>query len=264
MVSIDDFRIDCPDIESKISKFIREQIKSAGLEGAVLAVSGGIDSAVALNCTVKAIGVDNIIAVHMPESDITPHSDTTDVMLHCESLGVTCNLVDITGILHVIQRNLPFFDPSDKIEYGNIKSRLRMTISYYFANKFKRMVIGTSNKTELLTGFFTKYGDGGVDIMPLADLYKTQIRQLARYLKVPENIISKPPSPGFFPGQTDEKELGVKYETLDQILLSLEKKVEEEIISEQLSIDLSLVKSIVERVKVNRHKREFPTILRLS
>jgi NAD+ synthase len=126
------------------------------------------------------------------------------------------------------------------------------------------MMIGTSNKTELLTGFFTKYGDGGVDIMPLADLYKTQIRQLARYLEIPDNIITKPPSPGFFPGQTDEKELGVSYDILDLILFSLDRGIEAEKISEQLKIDLSLVKSIVERVKVNRHKREFPLILRLS
>jgi NAD+ synthase len=264
MVSVEDFWINCIDTESQISKFIRDKIEAAGLGGAILAVSGGIDSAVALNCTVEAVGSEKVIAIHMPESDITPHSDTTDVMLHCESLGVTCNLVDITEMLHVIQKNLPFFDPEDMVVCGNIKSRTRMMVSYYFANKFKRMVIGTSNKTELLTGFFTKYGDGGVDIMPLADLYKTQIRQFARYLEIPDNIISKAPSPGFFPGQTDEKELGVNYETLDLVLLSLQKGVKKETISKQLRIDLSQVKSIAERVKVNRHKREFPTILRLS
>jgi len=264
MVSLEDFRIDSPKIEKKIAKFIRENIKSAGLKGAILAVSGGIDSAVALNCTVEAIGNENVIAIHMPESDITPHIDTSDVMQHCNCLGVTCNMVDITQMLHVIRDSLPFFNPEDRVVYGNIKSRLRMLVSYYFANKFNRMVIGTSNKTELLTGFFTKYGDGGVDIMPLADLYKTQIRQLARYLEIPDNIITKPPSPGFFPGQTDEKELGVSYDILDLILFSLDRGIEAEKISEQLKIDLSLVKSIVERVKVNRHKREFPLILRLS
>jgi NAD+ synthase len=164
----------------------------------------------------------------------------------------------------VIQNSLPLFEAKEQIVFGNVKSRLRMTVSYYYANKQKKMVIGTSNKTELLTGFFTKYGDGGVDLMPLADLYKTQIRHLAQYLKIPKNIIKKPPSPGFFPGHTDEDELGISYKTLDLILYSLDKGTTKEIIADQLGISLNCIQSIIDRVKTNEHKRRLPLILRLS
>jgi len=223
MVSVEDLEINCRKIEYKIKSFISQNIEKSGLDGAVVAVSGGIDSAVTLDLTAKALGVNRVTALTMPERDVTPERDIMDVMQHCESLGVTCNTVDITPILHVIRDTLPQYDATDRITAGNVKPRVRMTVTYYFANKHRRMVMGTSNKTELLTGFFTKYGDGGVDLMPLADLYKTQLRQLARHLNIPENIIQKPPSPGFYPGHTDEDELGIDYTTLDLILYSWEK-----------------------------------------
>jgi NAD+ synthase len=264
MISSIDLKINCSETENKITNFIKNYIKNSGLKGAVVAVSGGIDSAVTLQCAVEAIGKEKTIAIHMPERDITPDNDTLDVMQHCKELGVTCNIVDITEMLHVMQESLPFFNPEKRIVYGNIKSRLRMIVSYYFANTFNRIVLGTSNKTELLTGFFTKYGDGGVDLLPLADLYKTQIRQLAGYLKIPENIINKPPSPGFFPGHTDEDELGIDYFTLDQILYSLQRGNSKEEISEKLNLPIIQIEDVVKRVKSNKHKRQFPLILRLS
>lgn len=264
MISINDLDVNCREIEEKITNFTAFNIKKAGLDGAIIAVSGGIDSATALACIVKAIGSEKITALHMLERDVTPSSDITDVMQHCEELRVTCNMVDITQILHVMRKTLPLFEPKDKIVFGNVKSRLIMTVSYHFANKQNKMVIGTSNKTELLTGFFTKYGDGGVDLMPLADLYKTQIRQLAHYLKIPKNIIKKPPSPGFFPGQTDEDELGVDYNTLDLILYSWDKGYTKDMIADEFKISQNCVQSIIDRVKTNEHKRRFPLILRLS
>jgi NAD+ synthase len=264
MISSIDLKINCSVTKNKITNFIHNYIKNSGLEGAVVAVSGGIDSAVALQCAVYAIGNEKVIAIHMPERDITPKSDTLDVMQHCKELDVTCNIVDVTEMLHVMQKGLPFFDSEKRIIYGNVKSRLRMIVSYYFANNYNRIVLGTSNKTELLTGFFTKYGDGGVDLLPLADLYKTQIRQLAEYFKIPENIINKPPSPGFFPGHTDEDELGIDYFTLDQILYSLEREKTKEEISEKLKLPIIQIEEVVKRVESNKHKREFPLILRLS
>ena len=264
MISVNDLSINCQKIESLITKFIHSCVKNAGLDGGVVSVSGGIDSAVTLALMVKALGPEKVTAVTLPERDITPQCDITDVMQHCSQLGLTCDTVDITRMLHGITENLPKFNIENKIIAGNIKSRLRMVIGYYYANLYGRMIIGTSNKTELLTGFFTKYGDGGVDIMPLGDLYKTQVRQLGEYLDVPENILKKPPSPGFFPGQTDEDELGVDYTSIDLILYQWEKGYTAKEISNVQDIDLEKVQSILSRIKKNEHKRRLPLLLRLS
>lgn len=264
MVMVKDLEINCEKIEPKIKEFIAENIKRASLKGAVVAISGGIDSAVALSLTVKALGPEKVTAITLPDRDATPKRDIMDVMQHCESLGVTCNTVDITPILHVMRDVLPLYDVTDRMSGGNIKSRLRMIAAYHYANRLNRMVIGTSNKTELITGFFTKHGDGGVDLMPLADLYKTQLRQLAGHLNIPENIIRKPPSPGFFPGQTDEGELGIDYTTLDLILFSLEKGVSTQMIAEDLEIKVDQVEAVQRRIKANEHKRRLPLLLRLT
>lgn len=264
MIKASEFDLNCEQIEKKIIKFIKESVKNAGLSGAIVAVSGGLDSAVALELTVRALGKENVMVIHLPERDVTPEQDSIDVMLHCERLNLTCDVLDITTILHVIQQSIPVDRPENRIPFGNIKSRLRMMLVYYFANSRGRMVIGTSNRTEFLIGFFTKYGDGGVDLMPLADLYKTQIRQLAKYLKIPDNIIEKPPSPGFFRGQTDEEELGCDYSTIDLIFLGWEKNYSNEEISEILCLNLEIIKSLEARVNANEHKRRIPLILRLG
>ena len=202
MISLANIGINCSKIEPKIIEFIQDNVQKSQLKGAVVAASGGIDSAVTLHLTVKALGPDNVTVITMPERDVTPERDIMDVMLHCKQLNLTCNTVDITPILHVMQQNLTNYDPKEKISSGNMRSRLRMIIAYHYANVEHKMVMGTSNKTELLTGFFTKYGDGGVDLMPLADLYKYNIKQLAKYLEIPPNIIDKAPSPGFYKGHT--------------------------------------------------------------
>ena len=264
MVSLKDIDINCEKIEPKIIKFIQNNINNIHLRGAVVAASGGIDSAVTLHLTVKAVGAENVTVITMPERDITPERDIMDVMLHCEQLNLTCNTVDITPILHVMQQSLPNYDHKDRIASGNIRSRMRMIIAYHYANKEHKMVMGTSNKTELLTGFFTKYGDGGVDLMPLADLYKHNIRQLAKYLKIPQNIIDKTPSPGFYVGQTDEAELGCDYNTVDLIVHLWEKGHINSEISDKLNIPIQTVNSIIHRIKANEHKRRLPLILRLS
>jgi len=264
MVALEDLSINCQEIEPKIIEFIQENIRNAHLKGAVVSVSGGIDSAVTLHLTVKALGPENVTAITMPERDVTPERDIMDVMLHCRELNLTCNTVDITPILHVMQQNLTKYEPTNRISSGNIRSRLRMIIAYHYANLERRMVMGTSNKTELLTGFFTKHGDGGVDLMPLGDLYKYNIKQLAEYLKIPQNIIDKAPSPGFYPGHTDEKELGCDYDTIDLMLYLWEKGYGNKEISKKLRVSIQTVESITDRIKANEHKRRLPLLLRLS
>jgi len=257
-------RIDSSSAAKQIEVFISEQFRNSGLKGGVVAVSGGIDSAVTLAMTVRALGEENVRAVTMPERDITPDSDITDVMGLADGLGVTCDVVEITPMIRVMRSTLPLYDPSDLVSSGNIKTRVRMMISYHFANTLRLMVVGSSNKTEWMTGYFTKYGDGGVDIMPIGDLYKTQVRQLARYIGIPHRIIEKTPTAGLWPGQTDEGELGVEYETLDLILFGWERGMSATEISGGLGVDPSMVERVLGRVRGSEHKRRLPLILRLS
>ena len=264
MLTIEKLAIDPECISEKISKFIRVNVDNAGLKGAIVAVSGGIDSAVVLGSAVKALGSNRVWAVTIPERDITPERDIIDVIQLTSQFNVTCDTVDITDIIQDYKQSLPDYEKSDQVTKGNLKPRTRMIVSYYYANKRGAMVIGSSNKTEYMTGYFTKYGDGGVDLMPLASLYKCQIRQLAEYLKLPRNIITKAPSAGLWPNQTDEGEIGLDYDNLDLILYGSEQGMTTEDISKELKLEISKVETILNRVKRNEHKRHLPLILRLS
>ena len=264
MISLQKMSIDCEKTSQKVIQFIQTTVNNTGLDGVVVNVSGGIDSAVTLHLAVNALGPEKVTAITIPERDVTNENDITDVMLHCNMLNLTCNTVEITEILHVMRDILPEYDITNKITSGNIRSRLRMIIAYYFANKEKRIVLGTSNKTELLTGFFTKYGDGGVDQMPLANLWKFNIKELAYYLGIPDTIIRKPPSPGFYRGHTDEDELGMSYDNIDLILYGYEKGYTVKEISNETGILEKEIHRIIDRVKANQHKRQLPLILRLS
>ena len=263
MSNIASLKIDPEKTIVKITNFIREQVEGSGLGGAVVSVSGGIDSAVALALTVRALGPERVRAITLPERDITPERDIADVMSLVSSLDVTCDTVGITPVMGVMRGALPLYDPGDQVAFGNVKARVRMIISYHYANSLGYMVMGTSNRSELMTGYFTKYGDGGVDLMPLGDLYKNQIRQLARHLRIPESILEKAPSGGLWPGQTDEGELGVEYDTLDMILSGMDEGMSEKAISDALKLDLTTVQGVFRRVKASEHKRRFPTVLRL-
>jgi NAD+ synthase len=251
-------------VEERIVDFISKQVSDAGLKGGVVAVSGGIDSAVTLALSAKALTGYEISAITMPEEGITPESDITDALELAGMFGVTCDVIDITPVIQTVTSTLPNYDPRDLISAGNVKARVRMIISYYYANRLGRMVIGSSNKSELLTGYFTKYGDGAADMFPLGDLYKTQVRQLAQHLGLPRRIIEKVPSARLWPGQSTEGELGIKYDLLDLVLYGWEQGLDAESIADELKIDATLVKEIFGRVVRNAHKRVFPLILRLS
>jgi len=264
MITIEKLKIDPVKTERMVKEFILNNVKSASLDGAVVAVSGGIDSAVTLVLSVKALGPERVTALTLPERDITPKNDIDDVIRLCKEIDVTCEQVEITPMLQVIRDNIPAYDSIDRIAFGNMKARLRMALTYYYANRRKAMVIGTSNKTELYLGYYTKYGDGGVDIMPFADLYKCQIRNLGRNLGIPTSITEKVASARLWPGQETEKDLGLPYDSIDLILYTYLNGYTSEKIAVEIGVDQGSIEKIVARIVANEHKRTTPAILRLS
>lgn len=212
----------------QISSWIAQNVGNAGAKGAVVGLSGGVDSAVTATLCKKALG-DNVLGVIMPcESD--PH-DEGDALLITTTLGITTLTVRLDETFQTIITGL---SEGNRLANSGLKARLRMTTLYFLANTLSYLVAGTGNKTELMVGYFTKYGDGGVDMLPLGDLYKTQVWELARALNIPERIVNKTPSAGLWPGQSDEKELGMSYVELDCTLQAIKARCTDGILQETL------------------------------
>ncbi len=243
-----------------VKKFIQFTIKNAKANGVVVGLSGGVDSSVVLKLCVESLGNENVFALIMPE-DTSNKEDTDDAIEFARNLGVSYKLVDISPILRAIGVNIDVKSQSALI---NIKPRVRMTILYAYANELNYLVAGTSNKTELLLGYFTKYGDGASDFLPIGDLYKTQVKKLAKVIDIPEKIINKTPSAGLYPGQTDEGELGLSYDVIDKILYAYELGYSPAEISSILDIKNEKVTRIINMVHKNRHKRRAPYIFKVS
>lgn len=253
MDSIPDF--DPEDTTKKITHFIRSYAKQSGTKGAVIGMSGGIDSTLTTYLTVKALGRENVLGVIMPEKSLTPAHDVLDATEVGDILRIEYSVVEIANILDSFLYSIPEVVDSEIVATGNLKARIRMSILYYYANIMTRMVVGTSNRTELLLGYFTKFGDGGVDIEPIGDLYKTQVREMADYLKVPHHIIEKPPSAGLWPGQTDEEELGLSYGQIDKVFSELlDKNASKEYVINRYGIEGEVINGLLKRVEKNRHK----------
>ena len=253
--------LDFSEVTSYLTRRIKEYIEESGKEGGIMGLSGGIDSSVTAILLSKA--TKNFHILLMPSSSTTK-KDMEDAMriikmINAEGKYTLINIDNITQELSNLVKT------SDKIIVGNIKARVRMILLYAFAQKMNYLVVGTGDKSEIMLGYFTKYGDGGVDILPIGDLYKTQVRMLGKYLGVPEDIVNKPPSPALWEGQTAEGEIGLDYETIDSILyLRFEEMREIEEISEMTKTDISKVQRIINMVKTSQHKRLPPEIFRLS
>ncbi len=204
-------------LSEQISDWIAERVREAKAEGIVVGLSGGVDSSLTAVLAKKALG-DKVLGLLMP-----CHSNPTDLehaKLVAAKFDIETEYVDLSPVFDSLMASLP---PGTDIAVANLKPRLRMATLYYFANGRNYLVAGTGNKSEIKVGYFTKYGDGGADILPLGDLLKTQVRELARQVGIPEEIITKPPSAGLWAGQTDEGEMGITYEELDSIISALEK-----------------------------------------
>lgn len=240
--------------------FLRKHVEESGVERVVMGLSGGVDSATVLALLVKAFDLDKITVLIMPDEKVTMKRDIEDAMYLVEKYAVRHYYVDISNIIESY-KTVPFFDYNEKLATGNLRARIRMSLLYYYANKNNAMVIGTGDRSELLIGYYTKYGDGGVDILPLGALYKTQVRKLALKLGIPEKIALKPSSPGLWSGHFAEEELGLKYEDIDLVLYALfDLGIKPEDIPEYTDISEEVVEKILLMHKRSRHKRTFPPI----
>jgi len=255
-----DLSIDPEETKAILTSFIKTYVQNAGSSSVVIGLSGGVDSAVVALLCKEALGAKNVQCVFMPD-ETTPVSDSRHQQLLVKTFHLHCTTVDIAPFVHQFQA---LHHRLKRMTVANIKPRVRMILLYEIANETGSIICGTSNKSEMLVGYFTKYGDGGVDFQPIGDMYKTQVCQLAHYLKIPAPIIRKPPTAGLWVGQTDEKELRMNYATLDKILCGLELKLRDEEIQKAAGV----TKGQVDRIRAMRvksqHKRRTPMIPKLG
>jgi NAD+ synthase len=293
--------LDPANMAEHIEQFLKEHASALCREGAILGVSGGIDSALVATLAVRALGPEKVLALLLPERDSSPDSEQ-DALVVIRQLGIRHKKVDMVPMLSAlgIYKSVPLrLLQTRKIKatvirqqhqrhvralgerpflagllgtqgiarqrtldagqaYARAKHRMRLVTLYFHAELENRMVLGTTNKSEAMTGFVVKWGDNVADVEPILPLYKTQVRELARYLGVPATIIDKAPSPDLLPGITDEYALGISYDLLDQILWGLEQGHEPKAIADELQIELAQVGYVSELIRRSAHMRELP------
>jgi NAD+ synthase len=245
-----------------VSTFVRDSLKQSGTKGVIIGMSGGLDSSTLAKLASDALGPEKVLGIFLPESS-TPEIDADHVESFAIDLGIEFETISIDEAVEAL-KNTAGGSANDATVLANIKARTRMIILYERANSMNRMVLGTGNKSELMVGYFTKFGDGGCDLLPLGDLYKSQVREMARFLGLPEDIIAKPPSAGLWEGQIDEDELGISYDKLDPILLGIELGMNDSEISERTGSPDSEVSRIRSVVKSTAHKRKTPLIPKIG
>ena len=299
---MEELTIDTASLATQIEEFIRVAVDNLRREGAVVGLSGGIDSAVVAALAARALGPDKVLALLMPDRD-SARASKRDALKLAQDLGIRHKTVGLTKLLFLmgIYWKLPLWllgprrfqsrlvrryhdsfvrewgeSPfaaisvgtaglsgplvNQAVAYHRVKGRLRAILLYYYAELENLLVLGTCNKTEKAIGFFVKYGDAAADIAPLESLYKTQVRQLAAFLGIPDEIISKPPSPDLLPGITDEYAIGLSYETLDRILWRLEVGMDTEEIVGTLGLEQDTVDYVRELTWRSSHMRAQPEV----
>jgi len=266
-------KINSKEAKNEIVNFIQKTVSDANAKGIVVGLSGGIDSSVSGLLAVESLGKENVLGIHM-YSSTTPEEDRKHARLMANLLDIKYIEVSIDTISEEFSlvtdiKNMTTLENTDqdtiKIANGNLKARIRMSLLYYYANLKNYIVIGTGNRSELLIGYFTKYGDGGCDIEPIGDIYKTQLRLLAKDWGIPEDIISKPPRAGLWPNQSDEDEIGLSYEKLDSLLyMIIDKNMDNDEIIKNIDLSIEEINRIRSKIVNSRHKVESPQSPRTS
>ena len=249
------------DLATKIlTGFIRTELNRVGFQKTLLGLSGGIDSALSLYLSARALGPKNVLAVRMPYKT-SPDETMEDAQTMIDDLGVQSLTVEITDMVDPLINR---YENMDRVRAGNIMARMRMIVLYDQSVPFKGLVMGTSNKTEMLLGYSTIFGDAAAALQPIGDLYKAQVRQLAGALGVPERVIQRAPSADLWEGQTDEGELGFTYDAVDRLLyLLVDQRYRPETCIEE-GFDAAFVDRVVRMMRQNHFKRVMPPIAKLS
>jgi len=247
--------MDWAEVESRVCHFIKEYVEDSKAKGVILGLSGGIDSCTIAALSARALSGENVLGLSLFEKETRRSEDVRHAELIAKQFGLDYESIDITSTLETFSRSTRIFDATDRLNNGNVKARMRMLFLYYYANKLRLIVCGSSDKSETMMGYFTKWGDVAADVSPIMDLYKTQVRKLAQHIGIPEEIVEKPPSPALWPGQLAEVELGIKYEQLDLVLFGLERFMRTEDIAAQLHLEKRTVEDIKFRWLSAEHKR---------
>ena len=248
------------EVHNELVEFLRESFKKAGFSKAVLGLSGGIDSALVAYLLRDALGKENVLAIMMPYKSSNPDS-LNHAKLVVEDLGINSKTIEITDMIDSYFKNEK---EATSLRMGNKMARERMSILFDYSSKENALVVGTSNKTEIYLGYSTQFGDAACALNPIGDLYKTNIWDLSRYLKIPNELIEKKPSADLWEGQTDEQEMGLTYKEADQVLYRMleENKKVEEVLAEGFNKDL--VDNIVRRMNRSEYKRRMPLIAKIK
>ena len=248
------------EVHNELVEFLRENFKKAGFSKAVLGLSGGIDSALVAYLLRDALGKENVLAIMMPYKSSNPDS-LNHAKLVIEDLKINSKTIEITDMIDAYFKNEK---DASSLRMGNKMARERMSILFDYSSKENALVVGTSNKTEIYLGYSTQFGDSACALNPIGDLYKTNIWDLSRYLKIPNELIEKKPSADLWEGQTDEQEMGLTYKEADQVLYRMleENKTTEEVLAEGFNKDL--VDNIVRRINRSEYKRRMPLIAKIK
>lgn len=258
--------IDADKTLRNISNFIEYSLIESNTQGLVMGLSGGLDSSTAAMISASVVNPEKILALVMPSSS-TPRGDVEDAVELAQELGIKYKVLDLDPLLVPVENICKggLNEEHIHLAQANLKARMRMMILYYHANALNRLVVGTGNRTELLVGYFTKYGDGGADILPLGNLYKTDVRHLAIDLGIPASVLEKKPTAGLWPGQTDEEDLGISYGLLDKILyLMVDEKLDEDEVAGKLSISTREVIKVRIMMQQAQHKLQTPPIAEIE